>query len=229
MPEESRGPLRRCWIARRGFQTVDIAILAAAILSGLTLSCWVEVLSVANNSWKFVSYAASSEGRAGGDPHGWRVSAAELSGFTLHLVMLSVPLLAMLSFAVIAIRLIPPRPRRRRLMRQPGMAAAFAVAVALVGIGLFHGITRLADIRDRPLFAWNSSWVVTCAPAFVGLSIVSAWSTLLGARQWRPEPTWIDRLGRIVAATWILAGLFPTCHYLVYVFLYSSANIIFQD
>jgi hypothetical protein len=229
MPEEARGSMRRCSIARRGFRIVDASILATAILSGLVLSCWVEVLNVANNSWKFASYAASREGRAGVDPHGWRVSAAELSGSTLHLVMLSVPLLATLSVAVIAIRLIPPRPRRRRLMRQPGTAAAFAVVVALVGIGLFHGLTRLADIRNRLLLAWSSSWVVTCAPVFVGLSIVSAWSTLLGARQWRPEPSWIDRLGRFVAATWILAGLFTTCHYLVYVFLYSSANIIFQE
>jgi hypothetical protein len=37
-----------------------------------------------------------------------------------------------------------------------------------------------------------------------GFGVVVAWITLVLVGRWRPEPTWLDRLGRAVGIVWIL-------------------------
>jgi hypothetical protein len=83
---------------------------------------------------------------------------------------------------------------------------------------MFYGTVRLVAIKEAELTAGDAAFTVMCLPIFVGFAIVSAWTTLLVAGLWRAEPTWIDRLGRFVASAWIAAGLFSTCHYLVFNF-----------
>jgi hypothetical protein len=95
-------------------------------------------------------------------------------------------------------------------------------------------MVRLAHTRPDILHAtkpnflltWDASWTLSCTPVLVGLSIVSSWTTLLVAGRWRPEASWIDRLGRVVAMGWLLAGLFTTCHQLVHRFLDTASSVI---
>jgi hypothetical protein len=77
-------------------------------------------------------------------------------------------------------------------------------------------------------FVWASDVVFAAnsLPVFAALAIVSAWATLLVARLWRAEPTWVDRAGRTVAVAWIAAGLLRTCHYLAFQFLDFSASMM---
>jgi hypothetical protein len=42
-----------------------------------------------------------------------------------------------------------------------------------------------------------------------GLVIGGAWLALILANAWRPDPTWVDRAGRIVGAFWIVSA----CHF----------------
>jgi hypothetical protein len=37
----------------------------------------------------------------------------------------------------------------------------------------------------------------------VGVAVGAAWVNLAVCGRWRPEPEWIDRLGRIVGACWL--------------------------
>ena len=39
-----------------------------------------------------------------------------------------------------------------------------------------------------------------------GIAVLVSWITLLAGRQWRPRPTWADRLGRALGFCWILAA-----------------------
>jgi hypothetical protein len=37
----------------------------------------------------------------------------------------------------------------------------------------------------------------------VGFAVLGGWAVLVLSGRWRPEPSWIDRAGRIIGATWI--------------------------
>ena len=40
----------------------------------------------------------------------------------------------------------------------------------------------------------------------IGLAVLASWVTQMSGRRWRPEPSWIDRAGRVMGAAWIVAG-----------------------
>jgi hypothetical protein len=39
----------------------------------------------------------------------------------------------------------------------------------------------------------------------IGFGVLIAWTTLALARCWQPEPSWIDRSGRVLGVVWIIA------------------------
>ena len=98
------------------------------------------------------------------------------------------------SMAMLAIRLRPPRPPRRRLWRQPGLAAS-----------------RGGD-RDDPWLPRIPGQLVVLAqslaghihllarrgPAVRGPWVAGAWLALALTGRWKSEPGSIDRLGRLV-------------------------------
>jgi hypothetical protein len=44
-------------------------------------------------------------------------------------------------------------------------------------------------------------------PSGIPLSIVTIWGLLVGTRQWRAEPSWVDRAGRVIGVGWIATAL----------------------
>jgi hypothetical protein len=139
---------------------------------------------------------------------------------------LVLPVLACLSLALLVIGLRPPRPRLRRLVLRPGMAACLASCLVLAVIAAWAGLWALAG---RPPL--GSSWtlysqsgsgvssrsVVLAAawmPSFLtrfadrpGYAVAGAWLILVCAGRWRPDPNWIDRAGRLLGLGWILTSL----------------------
>jgi hypothetical protein len=118
------------------------------------------------------------------------VQAAEL----LILVMTAVFLL---------MRVRQPRPPIRVLLRQPGTIAGLAVTFGLIFVAgwmhfLFFG--RLID-----------------GTIAVGGTVALAWTCLALVRRWEGEPSWLDRMGRLLGATanvigviaFLAIGLFP--------------------
>ena len=50
-----------------------------------------------------------------------------------------------------------------------------------------------------------------------GYAVAAAWLTLMIGRRWRPEPSWVDRSGRLIGSFWLL--MIP---------LYTLINIVGQ-
>jgi hypothetical protein len=106
------------------------------------------------------------------------------------------------------LRFVNPRPSVGRLCKQPGFTATLAASFAiLIGGAVNYGTSNPKD-------SWEA---FVCGVALMprgaepGIAVASAWLLLLLGRQWRPEPSWIDRLGRLLGGYWLfmilIAGL----------------------
>lgn len=132
-------------------------------------------------------------------------SRSALGRFLFEVCFASLANLVFPRIALLLLRLRRPRPSDRVLVLQPGPLAYLA---APVGVALLVGFGN--DLSPRPRTALFLS-----RPAG---SLVAAWTLLLMARRFRPEHSWIDRLGRLLGATWILAliGLALIRRFLLY-------------
>lgn len=110
---------------------------------------------------------------------------------------LVVPLMA----ATLLLRLRRPRPRWRRIVRQPGFAACAAAMASLA-----PGLAWWLSIRHRPGFqrpgSFDQTWLSLLH--WTGPAVVSGWAALASGRRWRAEPDWVDRLGRVLGLYWVL-------------------------
>jgi hypothetical protein len=109
------------------------------------------------------------------------------------------------SLATLAFRLRRPKPIRRRLARQPGMAAILPVATAWMASApwLIMWFFSSSEATAYAGFGMNLSIFVVLA----GFGVAIKWSMLLLSRRWLAEPGWIDRLGRLVGVAWmVLSG-----------------------
>ena len=111
------------------------------------------------------------------------------------------------TLAVLLLRLRHPRPARRRLARQPGTVACVAAAsvAGAGGLALLLVLTAKFYTRAEPV-ALTDRFVARLlegmAPS-MGLGVLVAWLMLVLNKTWRPEPSWVDRMGRVVGAFWV--------------------------
>jgi hypothetical protein len=112
-------------------------------------------------------------------------------GRSLNLIMLY--FLYFLLPACLILRLRRPRPPMHRVVRQPGFAACAApvacylVALPLSLLGPFVPAGEVIELAGQIL-------VAAASPL--------AWFFLAVTRRWAAEPSWIDRLGRMLGALW---------------------------
>ncbi|CAN5668928.1 hypothetical protein BH23PLA1_BH23PLA1_28840 [soil metagenome] len=110
-------------------------------------------------------------------------------------------LLACSSIAVLIVCLRPPRPRRASLLFQPGLLAV-AMATAYTATNAVNFLLALL-IRAKYKPSWTD-YAGQAVPAYeTAKSIMAAWLILAISGLWRPEPSWIDRLGRLIGLSWI--------------------------
>jgi hypothetical protein len=181
--------------AARRFTMADLMILIAGCAVGIF--------------WTQVAYKEIIDQMEGKIQWDWSLRL-------IYLPMAPMPILASISLALLVCRLRQPRPRFRRLFRQPGALAMTCVFLMLI----FEGAMQLAG-RGLNLIV-NRYWPPTPSTGFsvtitsqwlsvlsgeVGVSIVACWLLLLAVGRWRAEPTWIDRSGRCLGACWIVAYL----------------------
>ena len=105
-------------------------------------------------------------------------------------VVCSLPILVYLVFALLLLRVVRPRPAWGEILRQPGCTACLAVAGSLC---LGAWVEILAGIR------------VSLAVAAVAVTMT--WVIQRVAGWWQPEPSWIDRTGRVLGLGWVVAGM----------------------
>lgn len=169
----------------RKLTILDAMILVAAVACGMAMT---RTFHPSSDVWL-------------ADPNNWfgRITNDPVKAIVV------VPFLMTFTPAVLMIRMRRPRPRFRRLMRQPGMVAscAAAVPIAVSLLRLAHrewpGDSSAAlngIINSDPLFA-------DCA-LDAGVWILAAWLVLWLSGFRRPERSRIDRVGRFVGAGWIV-------------------------
>ncbi len=124
-----------------------------------------------------------------------------------------IPLVGPWTLLLIALRLRAPRPRWRRIWRQPGMAACLAAVVGWIWSALalllafdIVYVTR-PNTRWHPHDEWVQQWLSDEVFMYVGLAVAATWTVLLISGRWTRPADWIDRMGRIVGFLWILIGL----------------------
>jgi len=112
------------------------------------------------------------------------------------------------AWATVLMRLRSPRPVWWRVGRQPGFAACLAVALYSMIRWICSLLLRVGWSTGHPPF-WP--WIVH---RFVGsawffsryIAVAVAWATLVLSGNWKPEASWIDRLGRALGVGWIVAA-----------------------
>jgi hypothetical protein len=127
-------------------------------------------------------------------------------------IVLSWPVVAMWTLALVALRLRRPRPRGRRLFTPAGVVACL-VAVVVMGLEFAHVVVIEAeDWLQFPQprhtaarwYEFEFRTIHTTATTSIGFAVATAWVALALARRWRSERSWIDRAGRVVGCLWIV-------------------------
>ena len=140
-----------------------------------------------------------------------RCAAYEVAGgrpSTLFSLILSAScLLAIGSAGVMILGLRHPRPPLRRLAFRPGFSASVAVIAAVACNSLILGkgfdfvpasgalATQVYRLLTGIVWPWSNV-----------AAIAAVWSVIALGGRWRPEPDWIDRLGRLLAGLWFVAA-----------------------
>jgi hypothetical protein len=117
-------------------------------------------------------------------------------GFVWSGVRVAEPLILTMTTVFLLLRVRRPRPSINVLLRQPGTVAGLAVTFGLIFVaGWMHALFfgRLID--------------GTVTPIAVGGTVALAWTCLALVRRWETEPSWVDRMGRLIGATAIAVGL----------------------
>jgi MFS family permease len=194
---------------RRTFTLLDALALVAATalgLAGLRFALG-ELRDVREELWESLATIASP-----GDsrPFLWAVGA--VYGLTVSVL---VPFCWAWTLTILALRLRNPHPRLSRLSRQPGAIACYSASIVLVPslFGLvFLGLLSWLyfDVRyESPVWQKCLGFFFLLLPASTGIAVIGSWATLFAGRRCLPEPTWIDRTGRMLGVYWISAVLLP--------------------
>lgn len=123
-----------------------------------------------------------------------------------HYSFVASPCLMAWTFALSVLALDQRRSPLKRIARQPGVVACWAVslslsiAVLLEAMSWLHRGAEFADFMD---------WGLPSAFRPAGCSVVSAWVIGAASRTLRLEPNWLDRLGRLFGVLWIIAMPLP--------------------
>ena len=112
---------------------------------------------------------------------------------------LNIVLLTYLFFllpAFVILRLKRPRAPLRSMIGQPGFAACAAPVACF-----------LAFLPLELLFPSGFARQVMeiTAQVFIASAVPLAWVSLIATRRWFPEPSWIDRSGRVLGALWMIS------------------------
>ena len=129
---------------------------------------------------------------------------------SLHACTWLVPFAAAWSLLLPILRARPPRPPWRRVWRQPGMLACLAAGLGLLwGAAAYAAVSAIAwALPPRPLppYHWLQHFLAHGLFVYVGVAVAVAWVSLLVSGRWRRPADALDRLGRVVGATWLIIG-----------------------
>jgi hypothetical protein len=165
----------------RKFSLLDAMILVASAAIWLTLTRHFATRTNLRSIWYLGNY-------------GW-----------IRILHNQIALLFMiLSLTLIAFRIRPPRPSRRRLWSQPGFVACVAAVLGVLLFALEIEVGRHAQLGNWPGWDRFGMRVLWAQWPYAGPAVAGAWLALAWSRRWRPEPSMVDRLGRLVGVCWLI-------------------------
>jgi hypothetical protein len=149
------------------------------------------------------------------DVHTWTTWDVVASGTDISSFLL--PLVGPWTFLLILLRLRNPRPSRRRIFSQPGMAACIAALVGWLwsGLGLLLAVDLDRVARSRRVITldeWVQKYLSDEVFMYCGLAVASVWFIQYFGGRWRRSADWIDRMGRAIGVLWIVIGIAWTLH-----------------
>jgi hypothetical protein len=200
-------------ITRRRFRLLDVMILVAATAMACGLTLAMERITQGQLSWAAVPELLSGESGpfSGLSPTFFFIMA------TFLVTLLTLPFAVIWTLAMIPLRFISPRPRLRRIVRQPGAMALIAAGVGIAIAGI-HVATVFFILGSGAL---GGSLLILVlmggALSYPGLAVFVTWMTLLAGRRWRAEREWVDRLGRVFGAYWIAEAIALPVSYMFWV------------
>jgi hypothetical protein len=113
---------------------------------------------------------------------------------TLNLMLLCFLYFMLPAFVIL--RLKRPRAPLRSVIRQPGFVACAAPCAVFLASLLF-ALLGASGLAGRIIETSIRVLLVAAAPL--------AWVSLIATRRWYPEPSWIDRFGRLLGASWMVS------------------------
>ncbi len=149
------------------------------------------------------------------DIHTWATWEVVATGTDISSFLL--PLVGPWTILLILLRLRAPRPGWRRIWSQPGMAACIAALFGWLwsGVGLLLAVDLDRVARSRRVLTldeWVQKYLGEEVFMYCGLAVASVWFMQYFSGRWRRSADWIDRMGRVLGALWILIGMAWTLH-----------------
>jgi hypothetical protein len=143
------------------------------------------------------TYLVATKGLGGGSSEAWIV--------VLHKG--GVPFALVWSIALVLMRVQAPRHERRRLCTQPGFTAALAVVACAAVVLLDSGAMTLFLWARGKFGPWIAGEIAITHINTLSMAAPSAvaatWAVLAIGGRWRPERSWLDRLGLLLGVYWI--------------------------
>ena len=189
MRNQSMAPLKNS----RRLTLLDLMIAVA----GLAIGIWIMphgLIPAAETAYPIIT-----------GPYALPVRAQWLS---ILIVVYASPVAVIWSFTVLVLAITPPCPPVRRLFRQPGFVACCAVGMtALITGPLSFAISEkifIAGLSASMRLQIYLGEALTFRRGEGGFAVASAWLVLWANGRWRPQPSWADRLGRLLGLFWVL-------------------------
>ena len=194
---------------RRELRLSDLLLLTAATAMGCGLALALNRATGGEIQEGFEALSSLFQIRAWQDLRS--VLEVNMMGSYLlgSLVTITLPFAMVWTLAIVPPLLTGPRPRLRRLATQPGFMAACAFGVSIADLALPIGVRSVLVrvLRTPDSSPLDLDGVLFDLPMQTGAAVAAAWLTLILGRRWRARSDWTDRLGRIMGAYWILAGI----------------------
>jgi hypothetical protein len=116
--------------------------------------------------------------------------------------LILVPLLAVGSATLATTVICVPRPDRSQLVRRPGVMACLQVGI-VAGLVTCLGLARYLGAPQPGAVEEIVGYCAVFVSGLSGLAVAVCWITMAMLGLWRPEASWVDRLGRVLGMAWI--------------------------
>jgi len=180
----------------REFRLADAMILLAGLALSLAAGAHILVLLAAEAGRLCMAAAVHREDLLSNSTMFWKYTHDHMRNTLWYGFQAAEMFLTGMTPAFFVLRLKRPRPSLGVILRNSGTAAGLAIL-----FGLFW-VTGLIHFWFPERFASE-----TAAGIAVGGTVAVVWGVMALCRQWVAEPSWADRLGRLLGVTAIGTAL----------------------